>query len=54
VDYEFRADDFDHLKQRAASTSPEIEQAPIVLIFKPRCVFHRVFDGRVEDAVFAS
>jgi hypothetical protein len=54
VDYQFRADDFDDLEQRTASTSPEIEQAPIVLIFKPCCMFHRVFDVRVEDAMFAS
>lgn len=52
VDYQFRADDFGDLKQRQAATRPDIEQAPIVLLFEPHCVLHRVFDVRVGDAVF--
>jgi hypothetical protein len=53
VDYEFQADDFDYLKyRRPAATWPEIEQAPIVLMFERHCVLHRVFDVRVGNAMF--
>ncbi len=38
--------------RRPAATRPEIEQAPVVLMHEPHWVLDRVFDVRVDDAVF--